>query len=115
MAIHITMDEFEQLTEDQQRTLLKADKVRFEVLEERLEKRADILESLRDIAREVHNNVSLDPEIIRGDLELERVIERLQQNDLLEAAAVVMGMLKENLQSQIEVGKDQCDPDPSAY
>ena len=103
--VNISMDEFAELSQEDQTALMKAESVRLRVLRQRVAK-AHTLDDVRNVAPLVHNHTSVTD--IGGSKWLERAALALQKGGYIEASDVVIEMLKQQLINSLEVEIEQC-------
>jgi hypothetical protein len=103
--VNISMDEFAELSKEDQKALMKAESVRLWVLKRRVDN-AETLDDVRNVAPLVHNHTSVTD--IGGFKGLERAALALQKGGYNDASEVVIEMLKQKLINSLEVEIEQC-------
>lgn len=103
--VNISMDEFAELSKEDQKALMKAESVRLWVLKRRVDN-AETLDDVRNVAPLVHNHTSVND--LGRDKGLERAALALQKGGYNDASEVVIEMLKQKLINSLEVEIEQC-------
>jgi hypothetical protein len=106
--VNISMDEFAELSKEDQKALMKAESVRLRVLKQRVDD-AETLDDVRDVAPLVHNHTSVTDTDLGRERELEQVALVLQKGGYNEASEFVIEMIKQRLISSLVVEIEQCD------